>query len=98
MNETFSEMNPALAALPKEVFVHAAEQKDQCWSSQQYRDEHHRSQHNTTTNRGAQESIDLELAEKLRFSKYNMHTTIISEFSNAAHREKVFTNPKFSAC
>ena len=68
------------------------------WQSQQYRDSDQRQHLNQTTQRGAQNNIDPEIAEKLRETKHNIKVTNISEYSNALNRGRVFTNPKFSSC
>ena len=85
-------------SLSQEAFKPAAKKQDQCWGTQQYRDDSQRGMLMTTSNRGAQANIDPEITEKLRTSKYNIQTTIISEYSNAKNRGTVFTNPKFSSC
>ena len=70
-------------ALSQDVFKHAATKEDQCWSTKQYRDDEQRVNLMNSTNRGAQSNIDPEISEKLRTSKHNIQTTIISEYSNA---------------
>merc|ERR1712166_290391 len=90
--------NPKIEALSAEVFKPTAKREDLCWATEKYRDQEHRAQLMTTTDRGAQSNFDTEMMEKLRTSKHNIQRTIISEYSNAKNRGTVFTAPKFSSC
>ncbi len=64
--------NAALDALHPETFEVSAKRSSKIWHSQQYRDETHRQQLMTTTDRQAQANFDTEMMEKLRENKYNI--------------------------
>jgi hypothetical protein len=82
----------------QDVLQVSAKREGKIWYSQQYKDPEHRNVLNVTTNRGAQDNIDIELSEKLRCCQHNLRVTNITEYSNALNRGRVFTNPKFSSC
>ena len=86
-----------LESLDPSVFVVSAK-KTQIGKSDQYRDEEHRKILNTTTNRANQTSVEADIADKMRETKFNLQKTNISEYGNALNRGQVFVNPKFSSC
>ena len=90
--------NPVIEGLDPEVFEVTAKKSSLMWQSQQYRDADQRKNLNNTTQRATQNNVDPEIMERLRETKYNLHVTNISEYSNALNRGRVFTNPKFSSC
>lgn len=98
INERNGQPNDALEALSPETFEIPAKKNSAIWSTKQYRDDEHRQQLMTTTDRAVQSNLDPEISEKLRSTKHNIQRTIISEYSNAKNRGTVFTNPKFSSC
>ena len=98
MNQNANTSNPVLESLDPRAFEVSAKKQSLMWQSQQYRDSDQRQNLNVTTQRGTQNNIDPEIAERLRETKYNIKVTNISEYSNALNRGRVFTNPKFSSC
>ena len=93
------EHNPVLDELDPSTFEVAAKKQSTMWQSEQYKDTDFRKDLLQTTNRIAQDNLpDRELLENMRVKDFNNRVTIISEYSNALNRGRVFINPKFSSC
>ena len=93
------EKNPILEELDPSVFEVAAKKHSTMWHTEQYQEPDFREDLLRTCNRIEQNKLpERELLEDMRVKDHNNRVTIISEYSNALNRGRVFINPKFSSC
>ena len=94
-----NETSEVLEQLDPETFEVAAKKVSAIWKSEQYNDQDFRKDLLQTTKRIDQNNLpDQEQLESMRVKDHNNRITIISEYSNALNRGRVFINPKFSSC
>eukprot|EP01022_Parablepharisma_sp_SALTPOND_P021365 TRINITY_DN416_c0_g2_i1.p2 TRINITY_DN416_c0_g2~~TRINITY_DN416_c0_g2_i1.p2 ORF type:complete len:272 (+),score=15.55 TRINITY_DN416_c0_g2_i1:2212-3027(+) len=106
MTETTG-MPPKLTTTSGEDMNLILRQGNDVWRRQTYTDPEYRADLLKSTNRAIHDQYfcwlicqnsDPEVAKSLNTNKFNMRKTVISEYSNALHNKRVFTNPTFSSC
>ena len=82
-----------------EIFEVAAKKNSAIWKSEQYKEKDFRNDLVNSVSRIEQTKLPpQEVLEEMRVKEFNNRVTIVSEYSNALNRGRVFINPKFSSC
>ena len=79
------------------MFEVSAKKQSTIWKTETYKQPEFRGDVTQTFNRGTM-NYDNEIADKMLTNKFNRKVTVISEYSNAMHNNRVFKNPRFTSC